>query len=653
MAETGEAPVPQLTNERRRELRGLASSVVLGERGATAPALRDRDRRSIASAKEHMAAGAIDKSLSDLQETPGEIVESVRDRLSLFGYNRTRGGEKVRIVNPGSEDGRRYGRAETPLNNVEAFLSQGYDRLLPGQKTLVLNSVLNLFQRHSVLGAEFAQLTSDQQRAEVETLLKKDGYSRLLAERLKKIGELELLDESQIHNARKEHAGSEARTEVAGRTLTRNDDRAQATETRLTNLREGRLPPSPQQTAIGQAIDEATQSLEAAREAQEEANSQLQQAIEERNTLQQNGINIQNQQAYVVAQQEVREARIILNNAHQAVKTQERALNDVRRAQLTSIPNTDAREDQLEDRLEYQYARADEARIARAEAPEEVRANLATRRDLELQRRHQEERYARELENIFADTARSYINDELREAIRVLEEKEPENINDEVKDIRKATLRQMEDRFYRTITRRRGLFRRPITERVLDERLVIRTSDGLLRDGPEDGVRALLRTVRIRPDGVTTGRGNTLTPEQINELMNNEDFYNEIENIYIKDTLSERWCIQRPTPPEIHRLMYSSWGRDKIDDALAHNEQFRGQIQQLTNADNLDMDKPEFRNRLARELARRPGLLWSVFGTIPWLVVGTVRTMMQNNMARDERRYLARQITQSPQARAA
>lgn len=627
MSETGEgSPQPALTDRQRTNVRQHVAEVVLTEGAHT----NERVRR----AREKNRVMNMDAALAELVESPSEIVTRARERLGEFGVTRNAQGDKDRNL----QERARYNNGTTALDQVANFIEQGYEGLDPTERTQLVNNVRDIFLNHNILGRDFQNLPTAQQNAQIAAMLQDSQYAKLVVEQIEKVNELTFTSESDIHTARTARAEAEGKQAVARSAVTRQGRMAGETLRRLEDIRTETIPANPQIAAADAAIIAATEARENAQKALTHAQETLDTAQRRYDEAADESTTGRVPQHLAVR---LREAQRLYTAAMNNLQSRENSLSNMQdqRIQLIgSTSDTSNREDELETRLEQRYNQLDEARIANRRAPEETTARRVEERELVEKRAREEEQFNRQVENAFAVATRKYLNERVRQAVNTLEELEPGYLTEEVATVRKAMGEAIRTRWIRNETRTRGIFRRRVTEQVVSREVVERDFRRLIAEGPNGMLRELLGGIDVRYPGTDENAPTQrLTPDQIRELMGNDLFSDEMKKHFVKNVLANRILTSQIRPAEVHQIMEADWGKGMIKAALEKNSEFRNTITQLTDSQDLDLDKPEFRHRLARSLVDHPGL-WLTLG------IGNVIHALWKSITTDPNQHLREQV---------
>lgn len=622
MAETGEgAPQQSLTDRQRANLRPLVSEVVLTE-GRTA---NERVRR----ARERNALSDFDGATAEIEESPSEKVTKARERIGYFGVTHNAQGDRTRTI----EEQRRFNRATEALNRVGNFLEQGYERLNQTERNELVNHVRSIFLNNRTLGEAFQRLTPEQQNNQIAAMLQDPEFVKMVSAQIDKVNALTLTSQSDIDQARTARAEAEGKEDDATDTVTRREGAVGRTERSLNNLTTPTTPPTHAPNQFQQALDDARTQRDSARTDFNQAQADYNQAVQDH-------INSGGNQRTAQQDPNVLIAINAFNAARTARDDASREFQNVQRSylQAQNVPQEEVSEQDLEARLEQQHTQLGEARIANRRAPEETRMRRIEERELLERRASEENQINRHLENAFSVATREYLSKRVREAVSTLEELEPGYLSEEVETVRKAMGEAIRTRWIRHETRTRGIFRRRVTEQVVSREAVERDFRRLIAEGPNGMLRELLGGIDVRYPGTDENAPTQrLTPDQIRELMGNDLFSDEMKKHYVKNVLANRILTNQIRPAEVHQIMEADWGKGMIKEALAKNTEFRDTITQLTDSQDLDLDKPEFRHRLARSLVDHPGL-WLTLG------IGNVIHALWKSITTDPNQHLREQV---------
>lgn len=627
MAETGEGASQQsLTDRQRANLRPLVSEVVLTE-GSTA---NERVRR----ARERNALSDFDGATAEIEESPSEKVTKARERIGFFGVTHNAQGDRTRTI----EEQRRFNRATEALNRVGNFLEQGYERLNQTERNELVNHVRGIFLNNRTLGEAFQRLTPEQQNNQIATMLQDPEFVKMVSVQIDKINAVTLTNQSDIDQARITRAEAEGKETVATRTETRINDNIDDARTRLQDIRSGTVATNQQITAAESVVSTATAARDAAQNAIAPTQAALDAAQDRYDEQVDSGVAGRALQPFAARLRAAQQAHATAVNN---LQTRENALNNAQ-TQLMQIVGAsmqgDNGETEREDRLESQYTQQNEATIANRRAPEETRMRRIEERELIERRAREEEQIIRHTENVFSVAAREFLHKRVREAVSTLEELEPGYLTEEVETVRKAMGEAIRTRWIRDETRARGIFRRRVTEQVVSREAVERDFRRLIAEGPNGMLRELLGGIDVRYPGTDENAPTQrLTPDQIRELMGNDLFSDEMKKHFVKNVLANRILTSQIRPAEVHQIMEADWGKGMIKAALEKNSEFRNTITQLTDSQDLDLDKPEFRHRLARSLVDHPGL-WLTLG------IGNVIHALWKSITTDPNQHLREQV---------
>lgn len=626
MAETGEGPqqIP-LTDRQRANLRPRVAEVALTEIATT----NERTRR----ARERNHLMDMDGALAEISESPSEMINKAREQLNDFGVTRDAQGDKHRTPHEHA----RFTAATNALERAANFLERGYERLSAAEQTQLVNLVQNIFQNHSVLGEDFRnRLNAAEQRAQIVSMLQDEKFVQLVTKQIDRVNDLTFTKESDIHEASMARAEAEGKQVVAVDTAARRGQAVGRTHRNLRALANPHNLNTLNPNQFQQAFDNARSSRNDARDefnrVQAEYNKAVQDHIKNGGTQRSAGQDPNVMQAL----SDFNAARAARDDANREFNTVQRSF--LQAQQPLHEDDTEVREQNLETRLEQQHSQLDDARIANRRAPHETTARRAEERELIEKRAREEEQFSRHLENAFSAASRQYLHDKVRQAVGTLEELEPGILTEEVAHVRKEMGEAIRTRYLTEVTRARGLFKRRATEQVVDRRQVEQDFRALLQGGPDGTIRNLLSTIQVRYPGTNiTAPSIPLTGAQIQDLMRDKVFIDEMRTHFTKNIIANRVLIDQIRPAEVKQIMDAGWGKGMIKEALAQNTEFRNTVAELTESNDMDMDDPGFRGRLARSFVDHKGL-WFTLG------IGNMIHAFWKGISSDPNKDLAQQV---------
>ncbi|MGI8419787.1 MAG: hypothetical protein ACR2LN_04030 [Candidatus Levyibacteriota bacterium] len=588
MSETGEAPLITLTREQRAQLRNDAKFVVMTEH---THGLTGRGVERVRLAREAVKTANFDAGLQEIVESPSDIVARARERLGEVGTTRN---PTTHAREFSTEEKARHRRAETALTLVGDFVEKGYEGIKPDQQRALVDKLRSIFINHHVLGKGFSTDRAVQDK-EIIAWIQDPLYAKVVATQLEKVNEIMFTNLSDIHAAAANRAESIGRENVTQDAEKRFRQAAERTRRSLRDLQDPNAAQNLPQNRTQRLLQDARDTRDEAQTEFNTAQADYTQVLQDHLAAGGTHRTALQDPTVMQAYNAVNAVRTTRDNANREFQVAQRHAYQQEQEQELEV-----REGELENRLEQQYERRDQARLAAARSPEEAAAARAAEQDLLSKRANEEALFARHLDNALGVAMRKSIADKLTQAVQTLEEVEPELLSEEIKDARKDVQDQMNKIFTTSVPRSRGLFKRPIMEQVRDQQKIDEHFTRLLADGPKDDIRTIL-----------AAKG--YTPDTINELMDNDNFTDIIKPFYSKNVIAQRMLTRGIRPAEADLILKSSWGKDMIQQALEVNNEYRKVVQDLTDTEDIDMDKPEFRNRLAREVGNRPWLLLTIF----------------------------------------
>ncbi len=630
MAEASEAPSvsQEITDTQRVRLQELSSAVVLGEARGGVAALPAMDRLRFERARASLQKGDFNKSLenmADIAESPNELGEKIRSKVEKFGTT-VNAATGLRDRPVGSPEETRFNDATEYLNAAVDFMENGWDNMEPGSRNTVRVALENALRRMPNMAQEFNGLTPAQQTDFVIEKLRDPNYAKFVKDGLITLSKRTLASQADIHKARKESARTTEETEVAIDERDHTQADAYAAQQALNTIRN---------PVLGAPLPPRLQAIERERT---RITTTLNNIDWQENALRIRHANLTNAYGPNPSRPEQRDLLAIdnqINTVQASRRNYQTQLGELLTREESLAPN----EANAEARVDERRARFKEARLDAAGLPEEQLEKMAAVDELERERIQDEELLTRGLENLFTTALQRNIASDLQASITALEANEHVLRTENARHAWEGVKTAMDNRWIRQSPRNTGIFRRKGREYVQDQRTVDRDYNQLLRSGPELQMRGILGSLRPTPGGLEA----PLTQEQISQFLNDPQFADQLKDAYINQVVSRRIAVKKIRPGEVHLIMNSSWGKDKIDHALATDANYQAKVRELTGSNDIDKDSREFKSRFSRAAWRHPALLLFPLTTGPTLLAALIRANWETNKD-DARRDLAEQM---------
>lgn len=638
MAEAGEGAPREITTAQKEHLQGLSSAVVLGERRGGIAGLPPQDQarweRARATRNTDKFSDSL-RELAEISESSEDLVAKARLTVEQFGITRKADGTKNRI---GIEK-TRYDRADKGLVATEAFLTRGYANVDAAAQTQIRAWIEQRAANLPNFGQEFQRLSPTAKTAHIDQILADPQFKTYVKDQLEKLTTRTLTPDEDIIKAQRKGELAAHDGMVAAALPT--DIQADLNRTRqaLADLRGGAVRMSPdvinQLNQANAEIGLAKAAKTAAQKEFDDAKNARDQALNTAGT--DKGLIRDARQVYA---EESSAAQRKITTAQDTLTRQQTTIAQLNQLHLANQPKPTDYEQVIDTRRQQMLEAAREA----VKMPFKEQEKRGVSKDIEKTRASEEEAYAKAVENIFANAYQLKTAADLQNAFTALEANEPEILSETTRQAREGFKKQLNARWERQIPRNRGILRGRKNEAVIDKRAVDRDFNQLLRTGPEAGIRAILTRIRPTPDGLRA----PLTPDQINELMQDTQFVEGMSDQYMNGILSRRMLIQKIRPGEVHQIVNSSWGKEIIGKAIQTNQEYRSNLSQLIGSEDLDLDKTDVRSRFSKEVRKHPGLLLSAFLLAPVLappiLLGQYFKAKHDTENEDERRDLVDQI---------
>lgn len=614
MSEFGEAP---LKAKEQVHLQGLAERVLLQKTAG----LSELDKKRVTEARQKVDVGKWSDGLRVLEGDEIHLGHNLRHMVDSFGTNRRADGTKDRTP---AENGR-HSRATSALEAIIPLLeSANYDQLDDVQKSALRTRIQSALEKNTRMPG-YNALSSAEQRAIAEQFLRDPRLKGEVITLLKSIQGMHFTSESDLLSARKELAVQRARATETGTRRTNAETELTRVNTDLTAIRAGTYTGSGEAARINSQIATINTRLDTLDTQEGTLLGQLDTIA---NSIQPGMMMNPNQQLVGSIQTQLR----AITQERTRITNQQESL--VRRLEsITPSP------DPLERRQDQMRAQISEANIEEAEHPTEVERRRNELADLEHRREQEETAVAHQLEGVFSIAVERYIAQELDSSLQQLAANEGKIKSDATELVSKELRHHIEQRWSRTVRRPRGIMRRRVTETVQNNQQVNRDFDALLHRGPDQMMRATLRTMpTIRALGDPAE-----IQARIKSLMEDDQFKAQFQSELIKQIVSRRALVRPFRPGELHQIMNIDSIKDSVQTAITTNENYRNQVTSLMGSGDLNMDNPDFRSRFARNAMSHPGLLLFPLTTIPWSIISALRASWQVNNV-NERQALAAQM---------
>lgn len=514
--------------------------------------------------------------------------DEVFGRIDQIGTGRDNDGNRTRS----HDEQRRFSEASDAANLIFKFKELGFDKLGLAEQNAITERIENAILQNPRLAAEYRGLSTDADRTKFKQRLAADKafsteVARILSEFAKK-GNLDgsAQDKSyEVGQKQLEHDISVSELQDVRRRISTTQatidsfDESQPTHTKLIELNNATTELAQKQQALANALRD-----------QRVAGATAQGTLEGRAQIITPGNRI-NTEGVNIAGQRMAEATAAANA-------------DQLRLEIEELKAKIARLEQQRESAQQQRKQLTEEesvkRLAEGKANIELIKAQRDYHDAVELRKRQEEQIVDSMNSVFTEATKKLIDKQVEAMGAQFEESLRQIKTEELSVDQKTLITALENRWFTAPPRRFGGRTQP--RRQLNQALINTDFNTLMTTGDEGYIRFIL----LQTENPATP-GTNYTDTQITELFKNESFMKQTRPKALEKLVAAKAMVGGIEEVDVYKITTSTWGEGLIKNALAKNNEFRNQINEMMGSGALD--RPDFMEKLRREAEHNPGLL--------------------------------------------